>query len=309
MSSLASPRRRRIAFAGLFMVGFASLVACAGIAGIDKLAIGACKGGEPCDEQDGNGNTRYDGNGGGIDNDDGPDHPSGSTCPTSTKGATMVSVGTDGNRFCVDSTETTVGQYNKFLADSPNTADQPAQCWWNQSFVPANQPNEDLPQVDVDWCDAVAYCKWAGKRLCGKIVNGKDPGAALALNDLASTDTDQWYIACSANGKKQYSYGDTLEPGNCNLLQNTLQSVKAPGSFPKCVGGSPGITDMVGNVWEWIDYCELAPGSDGGPSTTFCYSRGGSFGTAEQDATCKFNGTIAPMNGRNDQIGIRCCYP
>ena len=75
---------------------------------------------------------------------------------------------------CVDSTEVTNAHYQAFLEQMPSAAAGPDVCDWNDSFVPQGWPlatgTEDHPVGGVDWCDANAYCAWAGKRLCGLYV-------------------------------------------------------------------------------------------------------------------------------------------
>ena len=67
------------------------------------------------------------------------------------------------NAFYMDAYEVTVGQYKKFLAE---TGYSEPELWHfpelTQQFE-LNQPNK--PMVGVSWDDAVAYAKWAGKRL------------------------------------------------------------------------------------------------------------------------------------------------
>lgn len=92
-------------------------------------------------------------------------------------GPAPVDVGT----YCVDSTEVTGRQYLEFLAaKAGDTSGQPVDCSWNTTFEPAADidPNE-YPVAFVDWCDALAYCTWAGKRLCGKIGGGPLPKASI----------------------------------------------------------------------------------------------------------------------------------
>lgn len=122
--------------------------------------------------------------------------------------------------------------------------------WW--SWVPGANwrhplgPHTDIadradhPVVQVAYPDAVAYARWAGRRL---------PTEA------------EWEYAARAGGNATYAWGDEEKPGG-QLMANTWQ-----GRFPYhnegalgWVGTSPvgafppngfGLVDMIGNVWEW----------------------------------------------------------
>ena len=62
--------------------------------------------------------------------------------------------------FWIDTTEVTIGQFKKFLAESdhPFSAD-----FWKRIYE--FSPTDDYPMIYVNWHDATAYAKWAGKRL------------------------------------------------------------------------------------------------------------------------------------------------
>ncbi|HEY2367182.1 MAG TPA: SUMF1/EgtB/PvdO family nonheme iron enzyme, partial [Polyangiaceae bacterium] len=93
------------------------------------------------------------------------------------------------NEFCIDKTETPVALYDTFmndLATDPSKGQAP-ECGWNtssDSYVPSFDPYASDPQRAqrpisyVDWCDAVAFCKYWGKHLCG----ARGDGGPLALD-------------------------------------------------------------------------------------------------------------------------------
>jgi hypothetical protein len=155
--------------------------------------------------------------------------------------------------YCIDTYEITYKQYSSFLSASTATTitNQPAECQWNTTFVPAN----NWPQVGelannpvnyVNWCDAYAYCAAANHHLCGAIANptaGTVAGAPIPLN---GTDTfqdatvpalndpivDEWYNACSAQGQNIFPYSNTYQPTWCNGIDSPAQRTTGPVAIP-----------------------------------------------------------------------------
>jgi len=210
--------------------------------------------------------------------------------------------------FRVDATEVTAVAYDAFLRAgvAPQSLTQdPPQCAWNESYARGGSSDNE-PAVNVDWCDAWAYCAWARKRLCGRI-----GGGVLAASELADPAKDEWYHACSANKPPPaYPYGSSLDTGKCNGKRggggpgggnnNRLDDVK---ESPACRGtGAPfdEVFDMSGNAAEWVNACSGAAGA-----IDSCRVRGGSFET--DDPSCHATGDARARTTRSGQIGFRCC--
>jgi formylglycine-generating enzyme len=304
---------RRVA---LLALACATVTACAKLAGIDGLEIGECKGGGLCLAEGGT-EDRAD-----IPPEDGSVNPmdvstfdsSSKPCPTGTKGPVMVRVGTSTNNFCIDESEVTVKQYTDFVtAKAGDAAGQPPQCSWNTSYQAAFGGANDIPIAGIDWCDAREYCRWAGKRLCGKHKDGAHVGA-VAIADLADFTTHEWLVTCSNLGQLRYPYGGIQQASACNTGENDAGRTVPVKSKSTCQGGFPGVYDMVGNLWEWYDGpCAPFDGGadassiDAGPAKDECYVKGGSFLNSGTPFDCRVDGRGASRDRRGQEIGFRCC--
>jgi formylglycine-generating enzyme len=232
-------------------------------------------------------------------------------CPSGLTGPGLVEVAApNAAKYCVDSTEVTNAQYAAFVADSPATAQQRPECKWNVSFDPATSPfcsertdatvRPNHPIVCVDWCDAVAYCVWAGKRLCGRVGGGTSD-----YNGLSDATVSQWFNACSAQGANTYPYGNVYEPQTCKggdvapggdvVGARTMQGCHGP------TAPWSAVHDMSGNAQEWEDACESSAGMD-----DLCRMRGGATGHASANLRCDTSSARA-RNYRDLDIGFRCC--
>ena len=303
----------RVVAALALMGATAAVVACQALAGISDLVIGDCKGG-PCPAEASTFEPPND-----PDATISPSIDSGVPCLG--KGPPSIRVGAvAGDTFCIDTTEVSVAQYDAFLSASVDPATQPPACAWNTTFQPKVPPpvgdaapltqKPDNPVAFVTYCDALAYCTWAGKYLCGRFENGRKTGP-VTTQETADYQTHQWLLACTAGARLKYPYGGTLDPSKCNLIQYDAGEVLPVGTMPGCVGGFAGLHDMLGNVWEWYDGpCAAGSGEvdggDGGPHSDGCSIKGGSFTEQAVNVDCRTDGTIR-RDYVGSNVGFRCC--
>jgi sulfatase modifying factor 1 len=237
-------------------------------------------------------------------------------CPATLGTSQMVRIpAPDGTTYCIDSTEVTNYQYLRFLQakktvdGGTDTSGQDAWCSWNTTYEPQDlgcvaqfdaYARPDYPMVCVDWCDAFAFCKWAGKRLCGKI-----GGGANSSTDYADATKSEWFNACSKGGTLVYPYGNTFDANACNGAPLSLNRTMVVGSMANCEGGYRGLFDLSGNVWEWEDSCTGTAGmtADIGDS---CRVRGASFNDSNSGLACGSE-YADPRNSVGSNVGFRCC--
>jgi formylglycine-generating enzyme required for sulfatase activity len=207
---------------------------------------------------------------------------------------------TAGN-VCIDAFEVTNGAYAQFVA-SADVAAQPAFCSWNTDFMPKctrlnTAPN--APVTCVDWCDAYAFCAWAGKHLCGAV-----DGGSLPATSVSKAGVDAWYSACSRDGTRPYPYGNVYM-GVCNDLSRGAGAPVDAGSLSACTGGYDGLFDMSGNVVEWLDSC------DGNTNNLdHCRFRGGAWDDDNTSGLLKCTPVNDdPRDYADDTQGFRCCSP
>jgi formylglycine-generating enzyme len=312
-------RRRRVISTHRIAILFVAvgLVACSIVAGIEDLKIGECKGGvgDFCLPDGGDLDSGlFDPDSAPIPSDD-----SGKPCVGNKGPPTAIRVGNAGNTFCIDPTEVTNAQYQQFLDAKIPIATQPDECrFWNVSFQPdPTEAGVNVPVTGVDWCDALAYCTWAGKYLCGRMENGKKIGP-VTTETLTDFRSHQWLNACTADATRLYPYGSTFDSTKCNLFQLDAGRAVPVGTSPGCQGGYAGLYDLVGNVWEWYDRAckrdagleptmipDAAVQPDGGPHQDACGIKGSAYNESG-DQDCRREATIRrDFHGPN--VGFRCC--
>ena len=146
--------------------------------------------------------------------------------------------------FYIDVHKVTIGQYNRFVRE---TGHHPLPNW-----VSMYSPTDRHPVVGVNWHDARAYAKWAGKRL--------------------PTEAEWEKAARGGLTQKNHPWGNAaLDGTQCNFADKSLRTIwnreREPEdnwadenlddgyAYTAPVGSYPpngyGLYDMTGNVWEW----------------------------------------------------------
>ncbi len=124
--------------------------------------------------------------------------------------------------FMIDKYEASNARFKEFM----KATGHPAPAYWDDPRL--NKPNQ--PVVGVSWNDAVAFCKWEGKRL---------PSEA------------EWEKAAKGpSGDNHYPWGHTLDPKKANYGQNVGRTEPVD-SYPEGASGY-GAYNMAGNVFEWV---------------------------------------------------------
>jgi formylglycine-generating enzyme required for sulfatase activity len=128
------------------------------------------------------------------------------------------------SEFWIDQTPVTNGEYAHFTGA---TGRKPPKHWKGKS---PPQRIRDHPVVNVSWTEAMAYAKWAGKRL---------------------PTEEEWEKAARGTDGRLYPWGDQPPTSHlCNYGENVGGTSNVGDYSPQ--GDSPyGCADMAGNVWEW----------------------------------------------------------
>ncbi|NWF72722.1 MAG: SUMF1/EgtB/PvdO family nonheme iron enzyme [Nitrospirae bacterium] len=190
--------------------------------------------------------------------------------------------------FLIDKYQMTVGKYGTFLDATAYEA--PAD--WD---VMSKAMHQKRPVVNVDWADADAYCRWAGKRL---------PTEA------------EWEKAARGTDGRLYPWGNQLPTDfHANMKKEVWNNHVVLTPVGMYEGGkSPyGVYDMAGNVWEWVsdwysqDYYKTGPlrNPTGPPTGSYKVVRGGSWGSSPKDLRSTDRDSRLPSFGGLG-TGFRC---
>lgn len=185
--------------------------------------------------------------------------------------------------FFMDLTEVTNEKYAEFMRAEKYRAP----FVWKDSVMPKGQ--EKFPVVGVDWEDAGAYCKYAGKRL---------------------PTEEEWEFAARGANKFIYPWGNEWKSGNANAVganKNFTEVGKYGGKSPF------GLVDMVGNAWEWTasDFKQYPGGKLPdvfAGKNNLKTLRGSSFEATREYATTTYRIGLEATGAENfyQQSGFRC---
>jgi hypothetical protein len=188
-----------------------------------------------------------------------------------------VYIPADGNQpgFYIDRYPVTHEQYALFIHDNPDREPPPA---WRGRTAP--QPLLDHPVVGVSWQDAQAYAAWAGKRL---------PTA------------EEWQRAAGGQQRRRYPWGDAFVPGRCNTRESGEGGTTPVGKYSPAGDSAYGVTDMAGNVWEWLT-------DEAGRGGQYRQLRGGAWFYSAEFARIDYDRFWRKPGQRQDVIGFRLCF-
>jgi len=208
--------------------------------------------------------------------------------------------------FYIDKYLVTNGQFKRFTDASTE---------WRPGHIPPELDNGNYlrhwtssdaltvkaehPVVNVNWYAAVAYCRWAGKRL---------PSEA------------EWEYAARGQRNALFPWGDeTVDKTRANSAASRLGTRSPVGQYPP---NRYGLFDMAGNVWEflageWKPYPSTPQKNPVAGENRFLDGmafmqvrtrrviRGGSFDGAPVNLWVEYRDSHPP-NGSREFVGFRC---
>jgi formylglycine-generating enzyme required for sulfatase activity len=186
--------------------------------------------------------------------------------------------------FYIDTYEVTREDYKKFIDATNHRA--PA-GWGSSSYLSGTGR---WPVTGVDWYDASAYAKWAGKRL---------------------PTEEEWELAAKGLDGRKYPWGNDWNPAYANA-ENASQGLT---DIDKFQGATKyGAIGMIGNAWEWtatklVAYPggRIPPQELGDGTVDLRVIRGGSWQSDRSSATTTYRWGWQASGGLDySNTGFRC---
>ena len=229
--------------------------------------------------------------------------------------------------FWLGRTETTVGQWKQFIADTKYVTDaekkghadwtpqtgggsggpKKGASWHDPGFGFEMQDNH--PVCCVSWNDAKAFCDWLDKReqRAGRL----PPSYKMRLPTEA-----EWEFACRAGRQTKFWWGDSHKDGvgrlNWGGKRDGFEFVAPVDSYGLRGRNRLGLADMLGNVQEWcLDVFDSAGAHEelNTKGSSGYVVRGGSFHYGPSSVRCARRESYFPADSFS-RIGFRvACGP
>ena len=187
-------------------------------------------------------------------------------------------------------------------------------AYWKHPFGDQRTAIDDEPVVQVSYTDALAYAKWAGKRL--------------------PTEAEWEYAARGGKEQQPFYWGNELKPDGkwqANIFQGQFPNADSKedgyigvAKVKSYAANAFGLYDMEGNVWEWCNdfyrpnYYQNSPQQNPqGPSDSYDpqepglvkrVQRGGSFLCSDEYCNRYRAGSRGKgeVNSASNNLGFRC---
>ncbi|MYH82014.1 formylglycine-generating enzyme family protein [Candidatus Poribacteria bacterium] len=205
--------------------------------------------------------------------------------------------------FYIDKHEVTNAQYKKFVDANPQwRKDSISDFYHNGDYLGLWKENDypkgkgDHPVVFISWHAAMAYAKWAGKRL--------------------PTEAEWEKAARGGRIAQKYPWGNSIDVSNANYGGNVNDTTPV-GRYP---ANDYGVFDMAGNAKEWCldkkdnNFYQISPSHnpisgenvmDSTHTKGFRVLRGGSWSSPARSSLVFHRFNWAP-SGAFSNYGFRC---
>jgi formylglycine-generating enzyme required for sulfatase activity len=139
--------------------------------------------------------------------------------------------------FYLDRFPVTNAEFKRFVDDTGHPVPYYQVSWcdtrgynWDPETRTFPEGKSDHPVVLVTWLDALAYARWAGKRL---------PTEA------------EWELAARGLEGRIWPWGDKPVPGRSNTREAGVGATTPVQRYVPDGASPDGVADLIGNVWEW----------------------------------------------------------
>ncbi len=176
--------------------------------------------------------------------------------------------------YWIDKYPVTNAQYKRFLEENPNV---PPPKYWNGAAIPPGK--EKHPVVWVSHSNALAYARWAGKRLPTR---------------------REWEKGCRGTDYRIYPWGNEWDKEKANTKVANSRGTTSVNLFEAAGNISPyGAVDCVGNVWEWTSEMR---------NDKKAWAKGGSWRSTKKDARLDSRRDFSVQTDGGDDRGFRCIW-
>ena len=200
--------------------------------------------------------------------------------------------------FWLGRTEVTMGQWKQFATASKYSTEAEKQnnrgTWREPNF--GIKLKDKHPVCYITWDDAMAFCDWATtqEKASGRLPQGQKIRLPTEV---------EWEYACRAGKQMKYWWGDDEADANGRLNwhgdRDGFPFVSPVGSFGISGRNRFGLSDMLGNMWEWcLEPCEGIP--------TGRTLRGGSYSNGPEVTRCAFR-LVRSHSFLESGFGFRVC--